>query len=80
MLPTWRDVELQTEIRRVRVQEAADWRILSQLSNNNTELSAYATVLVSIGNWMVRTGEQLRSPYGDVGQIEKKLRSLEQGC
>jgi hypothetical protein len=81
MLPTWRDVELQNEIRQVRIQEAANWHILSQLpGRNDSDLSAHAILLVRLGDWMVRAGEKLQSQYSDAGQVDHKLRSLEQGC
>jgi hypothetical protein len=81
MLPTWRDVEIQSEIRNVRLQEAVDRQILSDLpESGENQRSAAAAVLVHLGNWMIAAGEQLRSRYGDVNTLDPQLRSAEQGC
>jgi hypothetical protein len=81
MLPTWQDVEIQSEIRKTRLQEAAAMRMLKQLPGpSNTSLSIYASALVRLGSWMVNTGEQLRSRYGDVNHMDAQLRSAGQGC
>jgi hypothetical protein len=81
MLPTWRDVEIQSEIRKDRMREAATMYLLKQLPEpSETNLSIYAALLVRFGSWMVRTGEKLRLRYGDVSQMDAQLRSIEQGC
>jgi hypothetical protein len=81
MLPTWRDVEIQSEIRRQRVREAEARHIMNLLPEpSEVELSTRAAVLVRLGDWMVNAGEQLRTRYGDVAQMDPQLQSLEQGC
>ncbi len=81
MLPTWRDAEIQSEIRKNRMQEASERRILNDLlETSEPELSTYDAALVRLGDWMVRAGEQLRSRCDDVSHAESALRSVEQGC
>lgn len=81
MFPTWRDVEVQSEIRNTRMQEAAEWHILSQLpGSHNKDLTIYAGILARLGTWMVNVGQQLRSRYGEVASVEHSRLSIEQGC
>lgn len=81
MLPTWRDVEIQSEIRKVRLQEAVDRHTLSELpESGQNERSAAAAGMVRLGSWMIAAGEHLRSRYGDVSTLETQLRSAEQSC
>jgi hypothetical protein len=81
MLPTESDIAVQLEIRKAQIQEAADWRMMRQLIESNKEsISTFSSFLVHLGNWMVKTGHQLRSRYGNVPSVDAKMRSLEQGC
>lgn len=81
MLPTWRDAEIQSEIRKTRVQEANARQILNHLpGSGEQQLSAYDHALIHLGDWMVHAGEQLRSRCDESGQLEPRLRSAEQGC
>jgi hypothetical protein len=81
MLPTWRDVEIQSELRKVREQEAAAWHTFKQLSEQEkTAIPSLAAALVRLGDWMIVAGEKLHKRYGEVGQADSQLRSLEQGC
>ena len=81
MNPTWRDVEIQSEIRNVRLQEAVDRMTLGELpESGENERSTAAIALAGLGSWMITAGEQLRSRYGDVNTLDTQLRSAEQGC
>ncbi|MGD2058953.1 MAG: hypothetical protein PVF85_03425 [Anaerolineales bacterium] len=81
MLPTWRDVEIQSEIRKQRVREAEARHIMNLLPEaGEADLPARAAALVRLGDWMVSVGEQLRTRYGGVAQVDPQLQSLEQGC
>jgi hypothetical protein len=81
MLPTWRDVIVHSEIRKTRLQEAAQSRIFKQLSESRKpDLSLFAEILVRLGTWMENAGYQLKSRYGEVASTEPTMHSLEQGC
>lgn len=81
MLPTWRDVEIQAEIRNVRMLEATAKQTVSRLPSSSRENRLSTEfLLVRLGTWMVSAGHKLRSRYGDVAKAEAQMRSLEQGC
>lgn len=81
MLPTWREVEVQSELRKARLQEAVQMRLSRQAElAQRQESGLLARFLVGLGTWMMSAGGELRSRYGEAHNLEAGLHSIQQGC